>query len=461
MKKNVIHIIVANIFLMIVTIGTNFLLPKFTSIETYAATKEYTLYITTYSELLTLGYIQGMYLKYGGINIERISTSEISKNIISFLVFQLPIAIIVTILGFILKNDIIIILGAGILASNMVSYFQLLYQATGEFKEYGVALNANRVLIFIAYLIFIFILKTDNYMLYVITTPVLELCVVVYLTVKLNRKMHFLKVPSFSIKEIKQNVNGGIILMLGNFTTRFFSTIDRWFVKYFLGTVNFAIFSFSVSMEQVINTFMTPITVSMYNYFCKKPSDKEIYRVKEVTLIYSVIIISAAFPAKWILEKFMQEYVSAIKIIFPLFAAQGLNAIIKGIYVNKYKAEKKQNKYLKQMIVMLILAVVLNGAFYKIYKDVLSIAMATFITSLVWLIVCEIDDKVLRFNMKSTIAMVIMLSIYFITGYNLNSILGFVVYCCAGLVVGIIFMPESFKYIASLCIKVVHKKINR
>ena len=38
----------------------------------------------------------------------------------------------------------------------------------------------------------------------------------------------------------------------------------------------------------------------------------------------------------------MTEYIASSVIIFPLFAAQGISAIVKGIYVNKYKAEKKQ-----------------------------------------------------------------------------------------------------------------------
>ena len=129
MKKNLIRIILANLAYMILVAGTNFILPRFTSYETYAAVKEYTLYITTFAELLTFGYIQGMYIKYGGKDLIEISPSDLGENFLSYTIFQLPIALVVTIVGIVLKSYPIALLGVGIFVNNIVKYFQMLYQA--------------------------------------------------------------------------------------------------------------------------------------------------------------------------------------------------------------------------------------------------------------------------------------------------------------------------------------------
>lgn len=461
MKKNLLHIIAANIFYLLIVAGTNFVLPKFTSIETYAATKEYTLYLTTYSSILTLGYLQGMYVEYGGKKIEGIDPKEIGVNLISFFGFMLPIAIGISAFGVYRGSVVISVLGIGILSTNLQSYYQMLYQATGDFKAYGMALNVSRVALLLAYLILIFVVRTDSMLLFVGVAPVVGILSAVYLTAKLYKKIPFLNHATFSIKTVKKNIRGGFVLMLGDFVTKFFSSLDRWFVKTLMDTFSFAMYSFAVSMENLVNTFMTPITVSMFNYFCKKPTVEGIRRIKESTLIYSFVIIAGAYPAKWILEHFMQEYMASSVVIFPLFAAQGLSAVIKGIYVNKYKADGEQRRYLFQMISMLALAAVLNAVFYYGYQSTASFAIATLLTNIIWLILCEYQSREIRYSKKACASIVILLTVYMATGYGCSSIVGCLIYLVAGILVGVTLMQESFFFVIESLIGTVKSKLSK
>lgn len=461
MKKNLLHVIVANIFYLLIVAGTNFVLPKFTSIETYAATKEYTLYLTTYSNILTLGYLQGMYVEYGGKKLEFINPGEIGVNIVSFFVFLLPISAAISFVGVCTHNIIITVLGIGILSTNLQSYYQMLYQATGDFKAYGTALNVSRVALLLAYLVLIFIIRTDSIALFVGVAPLVGVLSALYLTINLQKKIPFLKHAGFSVRVVKKNIRGGFVLMLGDFVTKFFSSLDRWFVKTLMDTFSFAMYSFAVSMENLVNTFMTPVTVSMFNYFCKKPTAKEIRRIKDATVIYSFVIIAGAYPAKWILENFMPEYMASSVVIFPLFAAQGLSAIIKGIYVNKYKADGEQKKYLFQMVSMLALAAVLNAVFYYGNKSTASFAIATLFTNIIWLVICEMQSKSIRYGKNVCASIVILLVVYMITGYELNSILGCVIYIVTGILVGVTLMKDSFLFVIESLIGTVKSKLNK
>lgn len=449
MKKSLLQIISANLLYLILVAGNNFLLPKFTSVETYAAVKEYTLYVTTYGTVLTFGYIHGMYLHFGGKELKSIAAKEIGANVASFFLLMLPISIGASMFGVWSQNIVMTALGLGLLSTNLTQYYQMFYQATGDFKSYGTALNASRVLVLVVNMFLIFVCKTDNKVFYVGISPMVGIGTAVYLTIKLNNKIPFLRCFRVSFAEIKRNICSGFVLMLGEFASRLFTSIDRWFVNGLLGVFHFAMYSFAVSMENLVNTFMTPVTVSMYNFFCKKPDVEEIRKVKDITLIYSMVIIAGAFPCKWILENFITEYLPSAGVMFFLFASQGISAVIRGIYVNKYKADGEQKKYLRQMMKMLALAVLLNCVFFYIGRNIESIAAATLLTNLIWLIQCEIETPELRYNGKTITACILLIAVYMFAGQKLNAFAGAALYCFAGVALGMTLMKDRFLFVLS------------
>lgn len=444
MKKSLFSILFANVFYLLIVAGTNFILPKFVSVEIYAAIKEYTLYITTYAGLSTLGYAQGVYVKYGGKDVEKLDPKTVGTSVFSFFVFMLPIAIAVSVWGVLSKDPVLSVVGAGLLSTNMGSFYQLFYQATGDFKSYGTALNASRILMLVAYLTLIFIVRTDSLLAYVGIAPVVGIITAAYLTVKLNKRIPLIKNLRFRFGEIRSNIRGGFVLMLGGFVSSYFTSIDRWFVKTLTTTIHFAVYSFAVSMENMVNTLMTPITVSMYSFFCKNPSVDNVRRMKDSALVYAFVIIASAFPLKWILEVFLTNYLASTDIMFFLFAAQGFSSIIRGIYVNKYKAEGKQKLYLFQMLAMLALAVVLNFVFYWVCPNITAFAIATLTVNIVWLIVCEWKTSELRYEWRAIASIAILLAVYLLAGHYLNAILGCIVYVGAGVAVGLTLMRDSF-----------------
>ena len=84
MKKGLAQVLFANIIFLLVGIVSNFLLPKYLSIESYSYIKTYALYIS-YAGFFHLGYNDGMYLKYGGKKIENISKKDLSTNFLNYI----------------------------------------------------------------------------------------------------------------------------------------------------------------------------------------------------------------------------------------------------------------------------------------------------------------------------------------------------------------------------------------
>lgn len=456
MRKGLFNIMIANIICLVINLLTNFIIPKHVSVDTYSMIKTYALYIG-YAGFFSIGYNDGMYLKYGGKLLNEIDKSELADNFINYIFMMLCMMLLVGVFGVAIQDTIIITFAVGMFAYNVLGYLKSLYQATGEFSTYGKALNIEKFSIFIFSMILIFGFKYDNYIFYVISQAVISLSIAIALCLGLEAKIRFISIGKINLKEYKENISSGFILMLGNFSSSIFTSLDRWFVKILLSSTHFAMYSFAVSMEGMINTFMTPITVSMYNFFCKKPSIEKSKIVKDVVLVWGFLVIAAAYPAKWIIENYLQNYIQANSIIFILFASQAFYVVIKGIHINIYKAQRKQHKYLRQMVIMTCISALLNIILYSIFNNMLSIATATLVTSIIWLIVCEIENKESCFHIKQVIIIIILLSSYLTTGYYLDAILGCIVYCLILLLTVSLLMNNTLKYMISIGVDTLNR----
>lgn len=460
MKKNIIIVMLANIVCLLINLITNFVLPQYLPIESYAEIKTYALYIS-YAGFLSLGYNDGMYLKYGGKVLKDISCINLGNNIKNYFFIEVLVMIIIVLLSIVSKNELLFLFAIGMFTTNILGYMKSLYQATGEFKLYSKTLNIEKILILVLNLILIFLLQIKKPFLYIIIQILVGIILSLYLIINLEKNKKSIFKGKLSLNVILENIKSGFVMMLGNFSVGLFSSIDRWFVKILMNVNNFAMYSFAASMQNIIMTFTTPVSISLYNYMCINRSIEKIKRLKRYCLIWGFIIIAAAFPAKFILEHYLIKYNSSNTIILYLFASQAFSSVINGIYVNLYKVEKKQNKYLRQIITMIGLSVILNIIFYYISSTMEAIALATFMTSVIWLILCEIEEYDLRFSIKEIAAVLIMTLTYFLVGIYLDSILGCIIYCLIGVFVISIFMHDTLLEIIQMANSIINKVNNK
>lgn len=463
MKKGLAQVLFANIIFLLVGIVSNFLLPKYLSIESYSYIKTYALYIS-YAGFFHLGYNDGMYLKYGGKKIENISKKDLSTNFLNYIFVLLIASIGLAIFGGIRKSFIMYAFAVGVFATNFIGYFKSFAQAIGEYNLYGKALNYEKILVLIFDLLLIFLCNTDNYKLYLSVQVLASIIIAVILCYGVSRKTGILKGGKFSISEIIINIRQGFILMLGNFSSSIFTGMDRWFVKILMNSFYFAQYSFAVSVEQIINVFITPITVSMYNYFCRETNIDNIKKIKKIVLIWGCLIIGGAFPLKFIIEWILPKYKESSGLIFILFAAHAFYTVIKGIYVNYYKSKLLQKIYFWQLSGMTVVAFVTNCIAYYLLKSMYSFAFATLLTALLWYIVCEISTKELRADIRENIAFALMVSMYLVCGLKMNAIIGCICYVIAfGLILIFLMrdtLMEIIKEIKMICNKLLKKKEN-
>ena len=225
LSRGMFSVLVANIIDLGFNLVTNFALPKYLPVESYAAIKTFTLMIS-YAGVLHFGYEDGMYLKYGGKQKKDIDIEEWKVNISSLRIFQLGISVCILIAGIYLNSDIIFMFSLVLLPYNMVMYYKQFYQAIGEFKLYGYLMNITTVLLFAANMFFI-VLGKKQYIWYLAANNIMYFFIWCILEVSIKRKIKTnLGCFIFSARECWNNIRSGFLLMLGNFSSVILTSMD-------------------------------------------------------------------------------------------------------------------------------------------------------------------------------------------------------------------------------------------
>lgn len=447
LKAGMLQILFANILNIIFSIGTNFLLPKYLSIASYSQIKMYQLYIT-YVAVLHFGYNDGMYLKFGGKNVQEFQQNELQKNMSTLVIFQIAVTVVSIFIAFLLKDTALLMAAIAILPQNTIAYFKNFYQAVGEFKKYSRIMNLTTGFTFVINLLLIAVVRTDNYLSYLWGYILLSivLCGVLAKSLYDEKKIKVITLD-FSFGELIDNISAGILLLLGNFSSQLLTGMDRWFVKGFMNIVAFAQYSFAVSMENFLNVAITPISVTMYNYFCKHDEKEDILNIREIVIIFAAIIVAIAFPVKFILETFLKQYLDSAPVIFFLFTAQIFYIIIKSVYVNLYKARKMQKMYFMKLCGIIAISFAFNIGCYNVYHRKEAFAIGTLLSAIVWFFLCQLDFRELKYSLKHYIYIFVEAISFLVCGLFFESVMGFVFYVIVTIVLSKFLMKNAFNRI--------------
>ena len=113
--------------------------------------------------------------------------------------------------------------------------------------------------------------------------------------------------------------------------------------------------------------------------------------------------------------------------MFLLFVSQLLCIINTCIYVNLYKAEKKQSMYMKRLIMTLIITLVINVIITYINKSIYAYAIGTLIFSIIWLLFSCLDFEKYKLSKQEIIYMLIILPAFLILGNSVPSYWGAII----------------------------------
>lgn len=450
LRRGIIIVFVTNIINLLFSLITNFILPKYLSVDTYSDIKTYQLYLS-YVGLMHLGYVDGIYLQYGGKTIGKKLDERFIASMSTMRILELVITMLCAIIAVALKNTILLFFALTIIPANMNSFFKYLYQATGEFGRYGRILNISTILNFLVNILIVFVLKIDDYVSILLLYITVQYAIWILLEFSFRRVHEFIGTKViFSFSELKENIGLGFFLTVGNLASLLLTSMDRWFVKILLDSSSFAFYSFAVSVEGFLNIAITPITTTLYNYFCREYSEEKHRSAFRFLIIFSCFLPGAAFPFKLVLQYYLPSYFAANAVIFILFGSKTFNIIVNSLFVNLYKVRRQQKRYFIKLVIVLAIGFIFNILFYFVMGNNEGFAIATLISSMVWFVISFIDFKYLMISLKEIIFICLSVAMLILLGVFTNAIIGFVIYIAVELLGAKLLMTETFGQLIKL-----------
>ncbi|XZL84940.1 lipopolysaccharide biosynthesis protein [Clostridium perfringens] len=425
LKSSILRIFSANFLTMISGIIIGFVVPAVLSVDSYAYLKTYTFYLS-YIGLLHLGFIDGMYIKYGGKELEFLDKREFKLEHRVFVIMQSIITIFFIMLA-LYKNDIIIFLFAlSIVPINTVSFYKLFYQSIGEFKKYANISYVYTLIYLMTNVLLAIVFRSKNYIGYCITSILSNGIVFLYLEYKFV--IEFTKIKVKYDRKVWNNIKIGFFILLGNLSVVMFYAIDRWFIKLFYTVNDFAYYSFAISMLNIINVLVGAISVTFYNYLAKDENEEKVKKLKRYFIILGAFASLGYFALAGIVNIILKKYMLSLNIIAISFAAYPYMIVINALYVNLYKARKNEKKYLKVVLLMVVISTIYNTIAMLLSKNSVAIAIATTLSFITWYIYSSRDFKYLKSTRKESIYLFINLIGFLLASNFLNWFLGGVTY---------------------------------
>lgn len=446
MIKNIIRVLGSNIGTTAIGLISSLLFPKIMEVSEYASYQTYVLYLS-YITILHLGLPTGMFIKYGGKTFSEIDKSKYKNEMRLLLAILFIFSTIAVFIGIIAKKTIIVLVGISILPYDYVKSYLTLLQAWGNFKKYSI-LN---ILAPAA----ICIVATSIYVLTGNLTGKLYIYVYVLVYVALFLLLLFdlyssTKDCKYNKKIItKENINTiklGLTICLGSYVGSLFHSVDKQYIKIFFEDTQFAMYSFAMSMQTIMTVLITSLSQPMYFQLASSDMSKNDYRrVKELLFVFGSMSSCAYYACSIMVKWFIPKYVDSIRVIAIFFAIFPAMAVINCLYINLYKSRQMTKKYVRSLVIMLIIAIVLDAVVIFMKLDYIYLAIATVIAYYIWLVFGSFDFPELRISIKDYLYFLIYFVSYFlIVNCNpWNDYLGFVLGLFVCVLLGVLFYKKS------------------
>ncbi len=405
--KNAFMVIVSNVCVLVSGIAVGIYLPKIMTPLEYGNYKVFTLY-STYAGLLHFGFVNGIYLKYGGWKYSDLPKEKTRFYFRYFIVQQFGAGCIAFVLLYLLNAYIVkdavsqviivfIVLEVGV--QNLISFFQFISQAVQRFKQLSVINTLKSFSLIILVAILYIVLKShtnisissERYIFLYIVINICVLCCYFFL----YRDIFWgkMKIDKSDKKEIIFFHKTGIPLLLAGIIVNLLLVLDRQFVSIFFSKEVYGVYSFAYSMLNLVSVLITSVAVLMYPTL-KQLKREEVIKKYTTNVMYISIVVAIClciyFPLEKFITWFLPSYIDSIEVFRVILPGLGLSCSISVVLSNYYKVLDEIKMYTKICFTILIIAIISNFLAYTIQGTTIAISKASIVTIIIWYVYAEV-----------------------------------------------------------------------
>ena len=437
--ENITYTFTANILTMLISIIMTLILPKFLGVTDYSYYQLYIFFIS-YVGFFHFGWIDGIYLKIGGMEYNDLEKSNYVTQFWMLNVLEIIIAAIISIFAlFTIKNidKSFVLISTSVcgVITILRTYLLFILQSTNRIKEYAKYTRVDRFIYFALVIVFLFLgFKNYKIILYI---DIFSKLVALVLCANKMKDIVFgkLNISKNTLLEIFENISIGIKLMLANIASTLIIGVVRFGIQKNWDIETFGKISLTLNISNLLMTFINAVAVIMFPLLRREEESNlpKIYVILRNTLmIFLYMMLIFYYPLKLILSTWLPQYADSLRymaLLFPICIYESKMSMLINTYLKSFRKEKSM---LIINTISLILSLILTILSVFILNN-LTLA----ILSIVFLLGfrCVIGELVLTKIMniliyKDIILETVLTAIFIISSWFINNMFCSIIYTC-------------------------------
>lgn len=349
-RKNLIFAFIAQGTSTLLSILISLILPKILGVDEFAYWQLFIFY-SGYVGLFHFGLSDGLYLRYGGTNIEEMDNSLIGSQFRFMVIWQTIISgVALLIIPFIVVDDersfVWILTAIYLVVANATWCLGFIFQAANKTKIYSIGIIISKVLFIITLIVFVS-MKRYDFKLYVILYVGAQAIAMFYSIVKGWRFITAKWIPvRYTLRETFYNMRNGINLTFSNIASSLILGFGRGFVDSHWDISVFGVFSLAISLVNFVLQFITQVSMVMFPALRQVSEEKrnDIYKVlrDSIGIILCGVLIFYV-PMRLILTWWLPNYADSLRylsIILPICVFDGKMQMLYNTYMKVLRKER-------------------------------------------------------------------------------------------------------------------------
>lgn len=425
---------------LILSVLMSLVVPKVLGVEEFGYWQLF-LFYSSYVGFFHFGLNDGIYLKYGGIDYDKLNFSLLCSQFWILFIVQALFACFITLLGFLYVNDynrqfIFVSTAIFLILSNMSYLLGYIFQATNRIKVFSISVIIDK-LFFIISVLMLVILKAESFKVFIILYLIAKSISLIYCIFE-GKKLVFLKLYDIkiTISEMIFNISRGINLMFSNIASMLILGSSRLIIDKIWGIQSFGKISFSLSLTNFFLLFIGQVGMVLFPTLRRISGEqqKKFYDVSRSILgIVLAGVLLLYVPVNYVLDLWLPKYSESLRyliLLLPLCTFDGKMQMLCNTYLKVLKKEKSLFKInLISMGISFVLCLIGSYIFRNIYIIVIFMVISVAIRT----IIAEVYLAKLMnaLVIKSILLEILLVCIFVVSTWFLNGLLSFIIYLAA------------------------------
>ncbi|MDN6267627.1 MAG: hypothetical protein L0J44_07225 [Tetragenococcus koreensis] len=460
--KNLRYTVTANFLVLGISVVLNLFVPKFLGVSEYGF---WPLYVFSSSDVsfFHLGWIDGIYLKIGGFDYNRLDKENLGSQFWYLSFFQSFLAMILATYSIFFvhnfnKSIILVFTAIALIAMNLKTFVLYILQSTNRIREYAQVSKNDRYIYVVGVVIYL-ILGGRSYGPLIMWDLISKILITLW-GVNRVKDLVFTKLRTFSntLPEIVDNIKIGSNLMISNLANILIVGVFRLLVEKEWSIEVFGKLSFTLSISNMFMTFINAVGVVMFPLL-RRTNTKNLpslyVHIREVFVPLTFVILLFFNPVKVILSLWLPQYKESLffmGILFPMIVYEGRMSLLVNTYL---KTIRKERAILVSNLSTLVLVVITSYTTVFVLQSIEATVFAIILCLIFRCVLAEtLLSKIMKIELKFDLFKELIMTFVFIgtnmTMGNLVSFLVFIVFLLLYLVVNFGKIRMSSNYLLKL-----------